>query len=310
MRTAAICPTCATYTNALCVIYNGENLSNINVSSLDNLEDIIININDNLVPVHGNGAPTNSAVYIGQLYIDDTTSTIYFADGTGGGSGDWVEILTELSPIPASGIDDVLAVGQSLTAARNINVATQSLIVRSTTYPTGLLGINNAPGVAYIGDNSSSVNGTVINVNDPGENITILANNWATINGDNIAVSVDGVNADASGNIALSKYKVYTAVISQSSTNPPTVDYTLENTLSGTPTLAYASVGRYQINLTFEFTNNKTVVFITPGFIGTNFTVGWERNSSSLITIHVRDSAGNYVDSLLNKATVEVRVYN
>jgi len=45
MRTAAICPTCATYTNALCTLYNGSYLSNINVSPLDSLQVALTNIN-------------------------------------------------------------------------------------------------------------------------------------------------------------------------------------------------------------------------------------------------------------------------
>lgn len=38
MRTAAICPTCATYENALCIIYNGVYLSNIDLAPLDNVQ--------------------------------------------------------------------------------------------------------------------------------------------------------------------------------------------------------------------------------------------------------------------------------
>lgn len=45
MRTAAICPTCATYINAVCIIYDGPNLLNIDTLTLDNLEDILGNIN-------------------------------------------------------------------------------------------------------------------------------------------------------------------------------------------------------------------------------------------------------------------------
>ena len=41
MRTAAICPTCATYTNAVCVIYDGPYLSNLDIDPLTNLDDII-----------------------------------------------------------------------------------------------------------------------------------------------------------------------------------------------------------------------------------------------------------------------------
>ena len=41
MRTAQICPTCAVYTNALCVIYDGPFLTNSGISPMDNLEDAL-----------------------------------------------------------------------------------------------------------------------------------------------------------------------------------------------------------------------------------------------------------------------------
>jgi hypothetical protein len=46
MRTAEICPTCATYTNAVCVLYDGPTvLTNINVSPLNSLDTALVNIN-------------------------------------------------------------------------------------------------------------------------------------------------------------------------------------------------------------------------------------------------------------------------
>ena len=48
MRTAQVCPTCATYKNALCVLYVGEDLPNIGVYSGMSLEDAMIAINDAL----------------------------------------------------------------------------------------------------------------------------------------------------------------------------------------------------------------------------------------------------------------------
>ena len=45
MRTANICPTCATYENALCVLYNGAYLEALDIEPLDSLEEIIIKIN-------------------------------------------------------------------------------------------------------------------------------------------------------------------------------------------------------------------------------------------------------------------------
>lgn len=308
MRTAQVCPTCATYTNALCVIYDGELLSNINVSPLDNLEEILVNINDNLVPIHGVTSPTISATYLGQIYINTATDEVFIAIATGGGPADWTMVSVEAAPV-TPGIDDVLAEGQSFSANRVMDVSTYNFVVETDTY-SNLFYINDS-GITSIGDINNNVNGTNITVDDSTEEVNITANNWATINGNNIAVSVNGTLADTSGNVTLSSpYKVYTAVISQSGATAPTVDYLLQNTLSGTPTWGYNNVGQYTLTLPTQWVNNKTIVFINPGYIPQGFTIGWQRSSSSILIIDVRDSAGVYTDALLFKASIEVRVYN
>ena len=63
MRTAAICPTCATYENAKCIIYNGPYLSNIKVDPLEDLESILAKINTNLIPRTGTSTPVNAATF-------------------------------------------------------------------------------------------------------------------------------------------------------------------------------------------------------------------------------------------------------
>jgi hypothetical protein len=92
MRTAAICPTCATYENALCILYNGEYLVNTDIEPLDSVETAIIKINNNLVPITGIIAPTNSAVYIGQLYVNTAAPALYYAKSIGSGAADWVAL--------------------------------------------------------------------------------------------------------------------------------------------------------------------------------------------------------------------------
>ena len=94
MRTAAICPTCATYENALCIIYNGPYLSNIDVAPLEDLQSVLGKINTNLVPLSGTINPSISATYIGQLYVNTATSMLYFAKSVGTGATDWNLILT------------------------------------------------------------------------------------------------------------------------------------------------------------------------------------------------------------------------
>jgi hypothetical protein len=94
MRTAAICPTCATYENALCIIYDGPFLANIQVNPLEDLPTILAKINANLVPKTGTTAPSSSATYLGQTYLDTTTKILYFAKSVGTGATDWNLVLT------------------------------------------------------------------------------------------------------------------------------------------------------------------------------------------------------------------------
>jgi hypothetical protein len=94
MRTAAICPTCATYENALCIIYNGPYLTNIKVNPLEDLQTILAKINNNLVPLSGIVAPSTSATYLGQTYLNTAKSMLYFAKAVGTGASDWSLVLT------------------------------------------------------------------------------------------------------------------------------------------------------------------------------------------------------------------------
>jgi hypothetical protein len=100
MRTAAICPTCATYENALCIIYNGPYLTNIDVAPLEDLQSVLAKINTNLVPKTGTTAPSSSATYRGQLYLNTTTSILYFAKSVGTGVNDWSVVLTTPTTTP------------------------------------------------------------------------------------------------------------------------------------------------------------------------------------------------------------------
>jgi hypothetical protein len=94
MRTAAICPTCATYENAKCIVYNGPYLTNIKINPLEDLETILGKINTNLVPLSGIVAPSTSATYLGQTYLNTAKSMLYFAKAVGTGASDWSLVLT------------------------------------------------------------------------------------------------------------------------------------------------------------------------------------------------------------------------
>lgn len=68
MRTASVCPTCAKYENALCVLYDGDYLSALDIAPGDTLEDIIIKINAALAPFVTTTSSTSSTT-------SSTTST-------------------------------------------------------------------------------------------------------------------------------------------------------------------------------------------------------------------------------------------
>lgn len=79
MRTAAICPTCATYENAVCVLYDGEPLPYTEIEPLDSLQTALEKIDTAL----GNIIPSTNN-YLNYISIDDnhpvglTDEFIYF----------------------------------------------------------------------------------------------------------------------------------------------------------------------------------------------------------------------------------------
>ena len=93
MRTAEICPTCAVFQNAECIIYNGPYLANAIINPGDNLENILGSIDKNLVPSYSTSTPSSPAPYVGKLYVDDVTSLVYYAKSAGT-SADYARVLT------------------------------------------------------------------------------------------------------------------------------------------------------------------------------------------------------------------------
>ena len=72
MRTSDVCPTCSTYVNALCVIYNGDYLTNLDVATGEDAESIIIKIEALFDNVDGLQNPDN----INQFKIMRTRNAI------------------------------------------------------------------------------------------------------------------------------------------------------------------------------------------------------------------------------------------
>lgn len=95
-------------------------------------------------------------------------------------------------------------------------------------------------------------------------------------------------------------YKVYSALISQTGTDAPTV-IVLENSI-GSIVWTRTSLGLYTGTLTGAFTVDKTMCFITPPNTITAFTM--IQNTVNTVIISTQD------DSVLIKSSIEIRVYN
>lgn len=231
MRIAEICPTCATYINASCIIYDGPYLSNIDVSPLDPLDQILGSINNNLVPVIGTTAPTTNATYVGQLYVNTLNGTIYYAITTGSGAADWVAIVDVNDFPPAVNLQSVLTAG-NIATNRNIimngNAGYQIYLnaTGSNSYvkTTGKFGTDIV--ISTMNGNGISIENTTttLSVAMLPDNTTVYNNGTDTLsiladsaNYDNnsltypsgtgtFAISVNGIAADATGDVDLGGY--------------------------------------------------------------------------------------------------------
>lgn len=103
-------------------------------------------------------------------------------------------------------------------------------------------------------------------------------------------------------------YKVFTALISQSETNAPTMTI-LENTLSDTPVFSYMGVGEYALTLLGEYSDNKTAV-ITKTVVGflQSETYLAERVSDDVVEVKSYESSV-LSNSILDNSYIEIRVY-
>jgi len=136
---------------------------------------------------------------------------------------------------------------------------------------------------------------------------------------DDLLIGTDVENSNATKNFTIQsvidlvqegvvpKYKVYTALLTQSGTSAP-VATILENTLGGTLVWSYVVPGVFYGTLTGAFTLNKTTVLnnITNG----NTCVTAVRSSVNDIQIQTRNFSNINENSSMNGMTIEIRVYN
>lgn len=102
------------------------------------------------------------------------------------------------------------------------------------------------------------------------------------------------------------KIKVYTAILSQTGTEAPTV-IVLHNTLGEAPVWSRVSAGRYRATTVGDvFTTDKTIGGSITGsseFIYGNYA------SITQFDIHTANAGGTPIDDALSETAIEIRVY-
>lgn len=132
-----------------------------------------------------------------------------------------------------------------------------------------------------------------------------LANDNSLGTAQNIAPTQNAVKSYVD---AQKPYKVYTALLTQNGTNAPTA-IVLENTLGGEVIWNYEDEGLYSANLSNGFTD-LTFVQISNGNMNGFISYSYKQNINSIFTETYSLSSGSTENSALNKATIEIRVYN
>jgi hypothetical protein len=115
-----------------------------------------------------------------------------------------------------------------------------------------------------------------------------------------IAVPIDTLMG-----VAKRPYKVYTALLTQSGTDDPTA-IVLENTI-GDIVWTYSSLGEYLGTLANVFTEDKTYVY---AYILPSSLTRFQRDNENRVSIGTTTNLGAKTNGLLNKTSIEIRVYN
>lgn len=118
----------------------------------------------------------------------------------------------------------------------------------------------------------------------------------------------DGTSWNKATKSAVLGYKIYRALITQTSTNAPTVTV-LENELSGAIVWSYNNVGVYYGTLNDAFTVNKTscICHVASPTTGDGRA---SRVDGSNIAVQTVDTTMVLADGILNGALIEVKVDN
>lgn len=134
MRTSDICPTCSTFENALCIIYNGTFLTTLDINTLDSLEDALIKIEVFALA----GVPGSSIITQDEGSVVGTTTAILNFVGGGVIATDAGGNITTVTINPtALSTGTITAITYGITSDGGVD---DLILVEATTSVAGLLG--------------------------------------------------------------------------------------------------------------------------------------------------------------------------
>ena len=108
--------------------------------------------------------------------------------------------------------------------------------------------------------------------------------------------------------VSTSVAKVYEILATQTGGGTPSV-ITLQNTLSGTPSVTATATGEYSITLTGEFIEDKVSAIICLGKTGGDNLASIQRQNDNTIVIKTRNLAGTLTDDILTQSVILIKVY-
>jgi hypothetical protein len=133
------------------------------------------------------------------------------------------------------------------------------------------------------------------------------------ISGADKLIGTDSANNNETKNFSVQEvsnfvkpYKVYTALLTQTGSNPPTA-VVIENTI-GSISFTYLGSGTYYANSSGLFTNNKTIIFN-----GSGIDQGDIDNPGPVYSLYRNNNTINiwtqFGDDVLYNTSIEIRVY-
>jgi hypothetical protein len=147
MRTAAICPTCATYENAICVLYDGPYLPCTGISPLDSIAEALAKIDAAICALGGTTttSTTSTTTTAGPTTTTTTTTSVEPTTTTTTSVAPTTTTTTTATPTTTTTTTAGPTTTTTTTTSCIAGLTQQILITQVTESPGGSIDIFNTP---------------------------------------------------------------------------------------------------------------------------------------------------------------------